>query len=210
VTGVTYVVGITLTKGKTTSLSVLIAALIFQYIVMFLTIYFIAVARRGADWRTLGFRPFDFIRALGLVVAAYFGAEIINIIYALVLSAAHFTRPPDPALRVVMLFIRSSRAGLALALFMVAVVAPIMEELFFRGFIYAAFRKRWGVTAAITLSSALFAVSHASLYNFIPLMVLGAVLAYLYQRTGSLGPPIMLHALNNFLSVVLIYYYPRV
>lgn len=205
VNGVVFVASFFLIKGKTPSIPTVVGALVFQYIVMFLTVYFIAVVRKGASWSALGFRPFNLLQSLGLVIATYFGVEVLVLIYGAILVLSGAKRPEDPALRVVSLFVKT-RAGLALAIFMVAIVAPIMEEFFFRGFIYGAFRKRWGITAAIILTSVLFAVSHLSLFNFIPLTIIGIALAYLYERTGSLGPPIILHALNNFLSVVLLYY----
>jgi membrane protease YdiL (CAAX protease family) len=79
--------------------------------------------------------------------------------------------------------------------------------LFFRGFVYASFRQSHGVTTAAIVSSLMFALFHQDPYTYIPIAIIGLALVYLYETTGSLWPSIMLHSLNNLLSVVVLYYY---
>lgn len=81
-----------------------------------------------------------------------------------------------------------------------ALVAPICEELFFRGFAFAGLARSMPVFAAILLSSGLFAVAHADVGSLIPLFVIGMVLAWARWRTDSLWPGIAIHALNNILA----------
>ncbi|NIT03934.1 CPBP family intramembrane metalloprotease, partial [Candidatus Saccharibacteria bacterium] len=95
--------------------------------------------------------------------------------------------------------------GLILAVFVVSIVAPIAEEAFFRGFVYPAFRKRYGVWAGIFISSFIFGLFHTRIWLIIPVVAMGAVLGFLYEQERSLGPPIALHSLNNLLSVAIIY-----
>ena len=83
----------------------------------------------------------------------------------------------------------------------VALVGPAIEEVFFRGFTYTAFRNRWGVRWAIVGSAALFALLHMNLIAFIPIFILGVFLAYLYEKTGSLVPSMTVHMTHNFLMV---------
>jgi membrane protease YdiL (CAAX protease family) len=83
-------------------------------------------------------------------------------------------------------------------LFLTAViVAPFVEEIFFRGFLFQGFRQRYGWVAALLLSSGIFAASHLDPVSFIPTFALGAVLGYVYHRSNSLWPSIILHFLNN-------------
>lgn len=78
-----------------------------------------------------------------------------------------------------------------------AVFAPLVEEIFFRGFLFQGFRQRYGWIAAILLSSGIFAAAHLDPVAFIPTFVLGAVLAYVYHRSNSVWPGIILHFLVN-------------
>ena len=72
------------------------------------------------------------------------------------------------------------------------VIAPIAEEIFFRGVIYAGLRKRLPVVPALVLSSALFASAHMDSMRLLP-FVLGVVAALLMEFTGSLVPAILAH-----------------
>ena len=94
--------------------------------------------------------------------------------------------------------------GALLFILVVCVVAPIAEELFFRGLIYRAFEKRWSPWSALVLSSAFFALTHFELLQFLPLMAAGAVFGYLVMRTGRLGPAIVAHMTFNFSTVVVL------
>jgi membrane protease YdiL (CAAX protease family) len=95
--------------------------------------------------------------------------------------------------------------GLA-SLFLVAVLgAAILEELFYRGLLLGAFRKRWGNGVAIAGSAAIFGVMHFQPVDTIALGLFGAVCAWLTIRYDRLGPAICAHLAFNltaFLSLV--------
>lgn len=184
---------------------VLIAAFFITYLAIFLIILYLAKGRRKADWDTLGFRPFNFFRGLGSAATLFFAALVVNYIYTLVIIKLGYSPPEDVVRRIPQLFGRGT-VGFILAVVVVGLIAPIVEETLFRGFMYPAFRQRVGVVAAMLITSFLFAIAHGVLLMVLPIMVLGVALAYLYQTTDSLGPPIMLHSLNNLFSIVLVYY----
>jgi len=175
------------------------------YVALFALIWYLAIKKRGSNWPGLGFRSFDFLRGVGLVLVWFFLARIIIFAYALFAEQIGIELPNDVTRRLPEVF-GPDVAGFLLAIAVVAILAPVIEELFFRGFIYPVFRQHWGVPVAIIANGLLFALFHFSLLLFVPFAVIGFILAYLFERTNSLGPPIILHALNNFLSVILIYY----
>lgn len=168
-------------------------------------LWFLAVVVRKAGAEELGIRPFNVSRGVGLAVIFYIGLAIITVIYGAIAEEFGIRQPQDMLREIVRLFGRDA-AGFALAVLFIAIIAPVVEELFFRGVVYAAIRKRWGVAPGLVISSVLFAILHLTAYTLLPIALIGIALAYLYEKTGSLGPPIILHALNNFLSVVLLYY----
>jgi membrane protease YdiL (CAAX protease family) len=91
---------------------------------------------------------------------------------------------------------------------LVAVIVPIGEEIFFRGLTYGALRHRLGRHAAVAASAAFFALAHLQLVEFLPIFILGAILAYLYEYTGSLVPGMIAHAVNNLAALALFYANP--
>src|SRR5690606_3497347 len=73
--------------------------------------------------------------------------------------------------------------GALLLLLVVGVIAPIAEELFFRGLLFRALEKRWDQWWALGLSSAFFAATHVQPLQFLPLMAAGAVFGGVMMRT---------------------------
>jgi len=95
-----------------------------------------------------------------------------------------------------------SAGGVIVFIVIVGVVAPFVEEALFRGFTYPAMRARWGRRWGILLSSAFFAAAHLTVLDFPALCLVGIMLAWLYEETGSLVAPFTAHAINNVLTVV--------
>ena len=77
------------------------------------------------------------------------------------------------------------------------VIAPVVEEALFRGFLMHRWALRWGARTGILLSSAIFAIGHVELLGH---FAFGVVMCLLYARTRSLLVPILTHALNNFIA----------
>lgn len=84
------------------------------------------------------------------------------------------------------------------------VLAPIVEELIFRGGIYRFLKSQSTVLLAQIISSALFATMHSNLMSFLPLVVVGIILARVYERSGSILVPMCFHACFNGFSLLML------
>ncbi len=93
-----------------------------------------------------------------------------------------------------------SPAALILGFLAIAIIAPVVEELLFRGYLQTALAKRMKPWMAIAVSSLVFGAIHMQPKALPVLAVLGAVFGYLYHRTGSLKVNIALHMVNNALA----------
>jgi uncharacterized protein len=80
------------------------------------------------------------------------------------------------------------------------IIAPVIEEVLFRGLLLQRWALRWGTLTGVVLSSALFAIGHVEVLGH---FVFGVAMAALYLRTRSLWVPIAAHSLNNFIVSVL-------
>ena len=85
----------------------------------------------------------------------------------------------------------------------IAIAAPVVEELFFRGFVLHRFAHKWGTGAGVLGSSALFAVGHV---EWIGHFVTGLIFALIYLRTRSLWMSVLAHAVYNGIFAVSIGY----
>lgn len=98
-------------------------------------------------------------------------------------------------------------AGLIAMALSVIIVAPVVEELFFRGLLLQAMERRWGATTAIAGSSVFFGATHFQPLQLPGLALAGAVFATAAVRTRRLGPAVTVHAAFNattFVALVLL------
>ena len=101
--------------------------------------------------------------------------------------------------------------GLLANLLVVALIPAVCEEAFFRAGMQNLLqrwlsddgRKAWGVHLAVWLTAIIFSLAHGELFSFMPRLVLGVVLGYLYVYGGSILPNMLAHFVNNSVVVVL-------
>ena len=149
----------------------------------------------GLRWSKVSFReacPLTTfpVRIVPALLIASFGVTI------LLLAAASLIPMPE-ALK------KSMAQGMAgsskLALFFPAVlVAPLAEELFWRGLVLRGFLGRYSITKAVWASAVLFAVFHLNPWQAVVALPFGLSFAWLFLRTGSLVPGILGHVTANF------------
>jgi membrane protease YdiL (CAAX protease family) len=145
-----------------------------------------------------GFRPTPFGSALGWLVLTWVLFIAFSYVWSVALDIQETDDLPDE------LGAGGSTAALVAVALLVCVMAPIAEELFFRGFVFTAFRRSLGLPVAAVLTGAIFGAIHlggTEIEFIVPLAVFGALLCLLYVWTDSLLPCIVLHALNNGLAL---------
>ena len=143
----------------------------------------------------LGLRRFAVGRGIGMTFAAYGGFFCFLVVYGLLVQ-------PDP--QEIIEEIEQEKEALKLVALGVLIVlaAPVSEELFFRGFLFGGLRGRMSFWGAAVVSGVVFGLVHlpGGPLQVPPLAVFGVLLAWLYERTGSLWPPILMHAIQNAIS----------
>ena len=85
----------------------------------------------------------------------------------------------------------------------VALAAPVVEEIFFRGLAYTRLRRGFGVAASMVLSAVMFGLGHGGTIWFFSAAAAGLILAFALERTGSLYIPMVIHLVNNTLAQTL-------
>ena len=99
---------------------------------------------------------------------------------------------------------------LILSLLLLSVLAPIVEELVFRGLLYGWIAGRWGGTAGLVVSSLAFAAAHWEPAHIILVLPLGFLFGWLRRRTDSLLPSLFSHIVNNGFALLAAVYLPNV
>jgi membrane protease YdiL (CAAX protease family) len=114
-----------------------------------------------------------------------------------------------PQVTAVILASHRGAMSFALDLLAVSVIAPIAEEIFFRGFLFTAFLQRLPLSLSAVLSGVIFGLGHGDLWNALPLAAIGVVLAYVYRRTGNLWSNVIAHSMNNGITLALAFAFPE-
>jgi membrane protease YdiL (CAAX protease family) len=151
------------------------------------------------------------VRALGLRRPAvpWIGLTLLGLLVYLgfaVLFASLVANPEQVDVADQLGFDQSLLGAISAAL-LIVIVAPVAEEVFFRGFFFGGLRARLPFPWAALLSGLFFGSIHLTTGDAavaVQLSVLGIVLAYLYERTGSLWAPIALHTINNALAFIVL------
>jgi len=156
-------------------------------------------AWRRIHWKYLGFGAFK-LNVVGLGCGLLIGGYIIILLHNLLLTTIGVDTQGDQIFQIF------NQLKSPIWLFLVgAAVAPVVEEIFFRGFLFQGFRQKYGWMPAVFLSSAIFGAAHLDPVSLIPTFVLGCVLAYVYHRSNSVWPGILFHAAINSLSLCAVY-----
>ena len=183
--------------------SVLLLSSLAQDLGVLCFVFWIVRRRYGQTIRDLGFRVRSLWDSVRSGILAYIAMiPPLLLCFAILAAVLHFfSVEPEPQ-AVVQIYLKASTQPYLLVLtIFIAVLGPVMEEVFFRGFAYAGLRKHLGVWPGAVLSSAVFAALHMHWAAFFPIFFLGMFLTALYETSGSLVPSITAHALHNTVMV---------
>jgi membrane protease YdiL (CAAX protease family) len=162
----------------------------------FLLVPFAIAASKGASVvegvRRLGLRRFRALTGLKWAAAA------VGLYLVFVIAYVALIGEPEQE------DIAKELGGVPVQILLIAIAAPICEEICFRGMLFAGLRERLPFWAAALISGAIFGALHVTTGVSVvpPLMAFGFLLAFVYERTGSIVPCIMLHMLNNSVALL--------
>ncbi len=165
--------------------------------------WLIIIRGHRGNWSRLGFRRFHpgyLLLAGGLLFISF----TINLLWSLLLLPFGLETQPE-----ILPIFGGGVQGLILALVAGSLIAPLAEETFFRGFLFANLREHHGPLKAMLITALLFTLFHLTPTALVPLFFLGCFLALLYHLSDSLLPSILLHATMNTLALTLSYLVER-
>ena len=137
------------------------------------------------------FNPIKFVEVRNLIALAF----MLNVIVSMIL---HFFQADT-------LRIGGENAGFLISFLSIGILSPISEELVFRYSIFRCFKPECPRIFVIVWSSLVFAIAHLSLAKGLYALVLGLILAILYQKKSSLSHCVIFHMAFNSLSVLSVY-----
>lgn len=172
--------------------------------VLMLFLYAMIRIRFGTPfWRTIGFRPLQSERLStpGAAILYVFGGMMLAVMVSLV-SAINM---PKERLPIQQLF--ESRETVMLLTFMGIVIAPLLEETIFRGYLYPAIARNVGVRAGVLIIGLLFGLMHAEqlkggAWQVVLITTVGIIFTWVRARTGTVLASYLLHLGYNSILFV--------
>lgn len=166
-------------------------------------LYLVVIRLRGLSWQDLGLiqpPPGAIVRGLLLAVIAVPAIGLVNLFVQGLLGNEIENSQIE-----VLASVAVSPVNLLAMVLLAGALVPLVEELAFRGLLQGWLRERVGANGAIALSSLIFALMHG-IPTLIPaLLLVGVLLAWLYESSGSLWPSIAMHAAFNTIMTTLLY-----
>jgi membrane protease YdiL (CAAX protease family) len=194
-----------LLTGTESSPGPLVTLILVAELGLLLPVWALGVHKYRLPWSSVGFRRFDLARGLALGCLFLLAAFGFNLVWGVILGVFDLQVQPD-----MLPLFGGGIPGLLLALLAGGLVAPIAEEAFFRGYVFAGLRQHLGLLPAMLLSAALFALVHILPTSWPPIFVLGVLFALLYDQTGSIWPAVFVHGIINALAFLVSYLMPTV
>ena len=184
------------------ALTVQLAAGAFLELALLFTALHFTVRKYGTRLSALGFkRPVrgGYWSTFGIAIALVIAGLMVN--YAYFEALALVGIEPETDIKE----IYESPGPLITIALLSLVFAPIMEEVFYRGFVFGGLRSRWGLAWAALASGLLFGVSHlgnpAGIYLVPPITIIGAMFALAYAYSGSIVTSLLAHFLFNLFAL---------
>ncbi|EIT84280.1 abortive infection protein [Fictibacillus macauensis ZFHKF-1] len=169
-------------------------------IVLMTAVYVVALRPYGKSWRAVGLAPFrrDFIGRIFLwTLVTIVGSILAMSITQWIGSSVHNWKGDSLQAHV-------SPLDMSLAFVSAVILSPLYEEIFYRGFMYRYLRQKQGIGASVFISASIFTLAHTPVWNAMPAnFICGVVFAYVYEKSGSVWPSILIHAIFNALCLLL-------
>ena len=189
------------------NLRMMISTFFIDIAVVIVVLYFVVVKCKDT-LVSLGLKLSSLFKNISSGIAGYI--FILPLLFTVlifslwILNILGYKPEPQPVFEMFM----EEKRGVFLAFFaiFVSILGPIIEEIFFRGFMYNAVKKHIGVIGAAFISASVFSLLHTNIVGFFPIMILGLLLVYLYERTGSLVASMAVHILHNAIIVGFVFF----
>lgn len=183
------------------------ASLVFAIGIQFLmpAMAFAIVVGRVKPIEWLGLRWKEWVQVFGIAPLSVFAMFGFSIILHLLGYGEMLISIGAAEEQAAVTMFREGEDPVVLGLMVIAavLVAPVCEEIIFRGYLYPVAKKYAGSTVAALFSALVFAGAHGNVAAMLPLFVFGLVLVAVYEYTGSIWAPIAVHMLFNGTTVAI-------
>jgi membrane protease YdiL (CAAX protease family) len=174
------------------------------YFALFLVSLLLVTFVSGHNMRSLGFRPQSVGRVLAWGIAGGIAAYVLVMLSGYLVQLFSPPLKPQPFEDVLR---QVTGSGEFIAMLVVgSVLAPLTEEMYFRGMVYSYFRRYLGITWSIIISGMIFGLFHWDGWRFLPLALGGMVLASLFEKSRTIYTSWIAHGVWNAIMASIVFF----
>ncbi|MBI2464348.1 CPBP family intramembrane metalloprotease [Candidatus Peregrinibacteria bacterium] len=178
-----------------------------QNVIFLFPLYFFTLRKYGSKFRDFGFRKIGIFRCFGLALKYYLLFFVVMMVIFTLLPLFGIDHLPgfdqqEPHLPL----FGDDSLSVFLATLVVIILAPVVEEFFFRGYLLQILLKKMSIPVASIVSAFIFSFVHFEFSSFIPIFILSLILNRLFIRSRNIWPGICFHFFNNSLALLFEYF----
>jgi len=168
-----------------------------QWGIMLIPLLLVTLFRHKLKAKYFAFKHIGVLRTIGLIVSGWLVFFAVSIIVGVIIFYLGIEIPGYQAQENILPIFGNDNFSLAIAGITIVILGPIVEEIFFRGFILGASVNKFGVFWGNIFTAFIFGLSHFQINSIIPLFILGVIVNSIAIRGRSIIPAIGFHILNN-------------
>ena len=177
--------------------------LLIQEIIILAPLLIYTTKKYGFKWKKFGFEKVGIFKTIFSVFGGYIAYLGITILITTFIVFTNIKIPGYQIQENIFEIFGDKNLELIITGIIVIVIAPIVEEIFFRGFLLRFFVDKTGVFYGSVVSALIFAVFHLQWQSIIPIFILGLIINHMVIKHKSIVPAIIFHVINNGIAFTL-------
>ena len=178
----------------------ILLGLLIQWFLILAPLLIVTAKNHGLKFSHFGTEKIPFWKGFWKVIEAYFLFIAISIIISFLIIYFGIEIPGYQVQEDILPLFGDGMSNLVIAGIVIVLIAPIVEEFFFRGFLLRSLSDKVGIYYGSAITAFLFAIFHFQWQSIIPIFILSLIINSLVIRTRSIYPAIGFHILNNGIS----------
>jgi len=175
----------------------LLGVFVLQWGIILVPLLWITRKKHKLKWKHFGFKKISPYKTILLIIGGYLMFLGVALIVSIIIIFFNVKIPGYQIQKDIIPLFGNDLLSLIIAGGVIVVLGPIIEEIFFRGFLLRALSNKWGVIYGSIISAAIFAIFHLQPQSIIPIFILGLIINSMVIHSKSIWPAIGFHILNN-------------
>lgn len=187
-------------EGNSYQTLITIISFVLQWIVLFTPIFIIGIRTKKLKWESFGFIKYKIFKTILLAFKGFLIYIGVSLLIGIIIVYYNIKIPGYQLQPSIFQYFGKDTYSLIASGIIIVIIAPILEEMLFRGVILRTLSDKWGIVTGSLISAFLFSLMHMPWQSIIPIFILALIINSLVIKSKSIWPAISFHILNNAIA----------